>query len=146
MLFEKFGQQDLDKDDLNSFVVEKAYRQSVLRELLKGYPFKGSGLGENNGKYVIKLSKDCQDLERIDINARRKESKKLMNIESIEFLFEYKDSKTLKVMGRATIEVLFTDKTSWEFKSNRQSKSTFFNSLIHFRLNNDTFKSLMLNE
>jgi hypothetical protein len=142
---DRFGQQPIEKADLNSYIVEKAYRQSVLRQLLKGFPAKGSGLGENNGKYVIKLSKDCQDLERVDINAKRKETKKFMNIERIVFNFEYKDAKTGKWMGKTTIEIIFIDKGSWEFKTPRKNKNSFFSSLIHFRLNNDSFKS-MINE
>jgi hypothetical protein len=117
-----------------------------LRQLLKGFAAKGSGLHENNGKYVIKLSKDCTEIERIDINAKRKETKKLMNIQKIVFNFEYTVGEQKKIDGRSTIEVIFIDKGQWEFKNVRKTKNTFFPSLIHYRMNNDDFKSIILNE
>lgn len=102
---------------------------------MKGIVAKGSGLGENSGKYTIKLSQNCQEIERLDIDSKKKETKKVITIDRVFFNFEYKDTRTGQIKGISTIDILFIDKVSWEFKSPRKSKNTFYNSLIHFRLN-----------
>lgn len=126
---------DVDRSDLDSYIVEKQYKQSVLRHLLKGIVAKGSGLGENSGKYTLKLSQNCQDIERLDIDSKKKEVKKVITIDKVIFNFEYKDTKSGQIKGISTIDILFIDKVSWEFKTPRKNKNTFYNSLIHFRLN-----------
>ena len=131
---------DLEKVVLDSLTVEKTYKQSILRNLVRGVTAKGSGMGDNSGKYVIKLSKDNVKLERYDINSKRKEAKEVMSINEVSFKFEYKDLKTNQIYGATIIMISFLDKTFWELKTPRRNKNTFYSSLIHFRLNNKDFE------
>jgi hypothetical protein len=126
---------EIEKTELDSYVVERQYKQSILKHLLKGIVAKGSGLGENSGKYTLKLNQNCQDFERLDIDSKKKETKKVITIDRVVFNFEYKDTKSGQIKGVSTIDILFIDKVSWEFKTPRKSKNTFYSSLVHFRLN-----------
>ena len=140
-LFDRFrSQADTEKVIIDSLTIEKSFKMSILRNLLKGVTAKGSGLSDNSGKYVIRLSRDRRKLERYDINSKRKVSKQVMDITKIEFQFEYKDAdKNNQIFGATVVIIKFRDETLWELKTPRRNKNTFYSSLIHFRLNNNDF-------
>lgn len=132
-----------EKGDLDSLTLEKSYKLSVLKHLLNGVTAMGSGMGNNSGKYIVKLSKDCLLVERYDQNSKRKETKKVMAISEVNFKFEYKDLKLNQILGATIIVIIFIDNSFWEFKTPRRNKNTFYSSLINFRLNNRDFEGLI---
>ena len=115
--------------------MEKNYRQSIMKNLIKGVTAKGSGMGNNSGKYVVMVTRDLILIERYDINSKRKESKKVMSVSEVAFKFEYKDLRLNQIMGATIIVITFIDGSYWEFKTPRKNKNIFYTSLIHFRLN-----------
>jgi hypothetical protein len=125
----------LDKTDMDSLTMEKAYRQNIKKTLYSGVKAKGSGMGNNSGNFVVKTSSDFLFIERYDSNSKRKESKKVMSITEIAFKFEYKDLRLEQIVGATIIVVSFIDQTYWEFKTPRKNKNLFYTSLMHYRLN-----------
>lgn len=124
-----------DKPEQQSVAQEIKYRESVSDVLTKGVAIKGSGLGNNSGKFLLLLSKTLDSISRVAVLQKKDYRYKMLDIKRIVFEFEYRNEKTKNVDGNTFVVIQFTDGTEWEFKTPRNNRNVFFHSLVYLRLN-----------
>lgn len=124
-----------DKAEQQSVAQEIKYRESVSDVLTKGVAIKGSGLGNNSGKFLLLLNRTLDTISRVAVLQKKDYRYKMLDIKQVVFEFEYRNEKTKNVDGNTFVVIQFTDGTEWEFKTPRNNRNVFFHSLVYLRLN-----------